>query len=171
MEWISISCLIYKLVLVYCLVYKVSSISNTYIYIYNRWWVYHRGKGKPRRAKGERESARLDVWSGCPLFNQTARTHARTKRNGFPVGVTPAPPQPPIEKPWQHENHQIVMDNHTKLDLSCFCKYVCLFRIWLFCELIGYVSVCCLFVCVSFVFALSLFCYVCVLVSFSLYCV
>ena len=42
-----------------------------------------------QRPKGKRESARAGFLARISLGNQTARTHARTTRNDFPVGLTP----------------------------------------------------------------------------------
>ena len=44
------------------------------------------------RQKGKRESTGTTFWTRFSLYNQTARTHARTnetKRNDFPVGLIP----------------------------------------------------------------------------------
>ena len=45
-----------------------------------------KGKGKASRAKkGKGKGGTHGNWDPIPLGNQTARTHARTKRNDFPV--------------------------------------------------------------------------------------
>ena len=38
------------------------------------------------------ENGRTFFWDRVPLRSQTARTHARTKRSGSPLGFTPQPP-------------------------------------------------------------------------------
>ena len=71
-----------------------------------------KGKGKSawdqKRPEGKRESGpRLDFGPNPPQYQKIpsrtashARTHARTKRNDFPVGVAGAlTPQPPIIQP------------------------------------------------------------------------
>jgi hypothetical protein len=54
---------------------------------------WQKGKEKaPRDQKGNGKTATSTILDPIPLGNQTARTHARTKRNDFPVEH----PQPPI---------------------------------------------------------------------------
>ena len=51
-----------------------------------------KGKGKERNRNG---TERITFFAGSDLTYGTARTHARThdtKRNDFPVGLTPQPP-------------------------------------------------------------------------------
>ena len=45
-----------------------------------------KGKGKvPRKQNGKGKTAARTHFDPIPLGNQTARTHAQTKRNDFPV--------------------------------------------------------------------------------------
>ena len=46
-------------------------------------------KGKPREAKGKRENGGTQHLTRISLGKGTARTHARTRRNDFPVGSPP----------------------------------------------------------------------------------
>ena len=46
-------------------------------------------KGKASGAKRKRERAHSSIWLKYHLGYHTARTYARTKRNNFPVGLTP----------------------------------------------------------------------------------
>jgi len=54
-----------------------------------------REKGKPPALKREKGRVHHHNFIRFPPYNQTARTHTRTnetKRNDFPVGLTPQPP-------------------------------------------------------------------------------
>ena len=66
----------------------------------------HKGKGKLGGPKGKRENPSPHLSSNSTW--QPDRAHARTKRNDFPVGVTP---QPPI---------------HKTGGLTCQCRTKCL---------------------------------------------
>ena len=50
------------------------------------------GKGKSPWGKREKGSGATTIWAPFSLGIQTARTHARTKRNDFPVDSLPQPP-------------------------------------------------------------------------------
>ena len=51
---------------------------------------WQKGKEKaPRDQKGNGKTATSTILDPIPLGNQTARTHARTKRNDFPVEHPP----------------------------------------------------------------------------------
>jgi len=48
-----------------------------------------KGKGRGSRGKMEKGKPRPYVWGEIPLYEQTARMHAQTKRNNFQVRLTP----------------------------------------------------------------------------------
>ena len=57
-----------------------------------------RDLGRPPGGTGKRERAWKRFLARISLGIRTARTHARTTRNDFPVGLTPQPPMDPTQK-------------------------------------------------------------------------